>query len=43
MGRLAYRRRVLTAYLPPGRSRLTFRHENPEINGNAKPGELGEW
>lgn len=43
MSRIAYLSRVLSAYLLPGRSQLTFWHEVPELNPNARAGELGEY
>jgi hypothetical protein len=43
MGRLAYLRRVLAAYVLGGRSQLTFWHETPAVNPRAKPGKLGEY
>lgn len=41
--RLAYYRRILSAYLLGGESHLTFWHETPEENWNARAGELGEY
>ena len=38
-----YYRRILRAYLGPGRSQLTFWHETPEINPRACYTELGEY
>lgn len=43
MPRLSYYRRILSAYLLGGKSHLTFWHETPEENLNARPGELGEY
>lgn len=43
MGRLAYWRRILAAYVLGGRSQLTFWHETPAINGRAMAGSLGEY
>lgn len=43
MGRPAYWRRILAAYLLPGPSQLTFWHETPELNPIARPGELGPY
>jgi heparosan-N-sulfate-glucuronate 5-epimerase len=40
---LSYYRRIVSAYLLGGQSHLTFWHETPEENLNAKPGELGEY
>ncbi|MFZ0760391.1 MAG: D-glucuronyl C5-epimerase family protein, partial [Candidatus Sulfotelmatobacter sp.] len=40
---LGYYRRIVGAYLIGGESHLTFWHETPEENLNAKPGELGEY
>ncbi|MBZ5679382.1 MAG: D-glucuronyl C5-epimerase family protein [Acidobacteriia bacterium] len=41
--RLNYYRRILSAYLLGGKSHLTFWHETPEENLNARAGELGEY
>ena len=41
--RLNYYRRILSAYLLGGKSHLTFWHETPEENRNARAGELGEY
>ena len=41
--RLDYYRRILCAYLGPGRSQLTFWHETPEINPHACSTNLGEY
>jgi len=38
-----YYRRILSAYLLGGNSHLTFWHETPTENPNAKPAELGEY
>ncbi len=43
MPRLAYYRRIFSAYLLGGKSHLTFWHETPAENPNATPGELGEY
>ena len=43
MGRLSYYRRIFAAYLGSGPSQLTFWHDVPEPNPNARPGELGEY
>ena len=43
MGRTAYLRRILAAYLLPGPSQLTFWHETPAVNPEARPGELGPY
>jgi heparosan-N-sulfate-glucuronate 5-epimerase len=40
---LSYYRRIVSAYLLGGQSHLTFWHETPEENLNAKAGELGEY
>jgi hypothetical protein len=42
-GRLAYYRRIFSAYLLPGQSQLTFWHETPELNPNLSTHELGEY
>jgi hypothetical protein len=41
--RLAYYRRVFSAYLLGGKSHLTFWHETPAENPNAPSTELGEY
>jgi heparosan-N-sulfate-glucuronate 5-epimerase len=41
--RLNYYRRVFSAYLLPGKSQLTFWHDQPEVNPNAVAGKLGEY
>ena len=41
--RLSYYRRIFSAYLLGGKSHLTFWHETPAENPNARPGELGEY
>jgi len=41
--RLAYYRRIFSAYLLSGKSHLTFWHETPAENPHATPGELGEY
>jgi heparosan-N-sulfate-glucuronate 5-epimerase len=41
--RLSYYRRIFSAYVLGGKSHLTFWHEIPEENPNARPGELGEY
>ena len=38
-----YYRRILRAYVGPGRSQLTFWHETPEINPRAGSEKLGEY
>jgi len=38
-----YYRRILSAYVGPGRSQLTFWHETPEINPRACFTQLGEY
>lgn len=43
LNRLQYYRRIVPAYLMPGRSQLTFWHETPEANSRAKFYELGEY
>jgi heparosan-N-sulfate-glucuronate 5-epimerase len=40
---LNYYRRIFSAYLTSGKSHLTFWHETPEENSNARAGELGEY
>ena len=39
--RFGYYRRVISAYLLGGTSHLSFWHETPEENLNARVGELG--
>ena len=41
--RLAYYRRVFTAYLTARRSHLTFWHETPQLNNHFQVHELGEY
>jgi hypothetical protein len=41
--RLAYYRRIFSAYLLGGKSHLTFWHETPAENPNATANELGEY
>jgi hypothetical protein len=41
--RLHYYRRIFSAYLLPGKSHLSFWHETPELNPNAKADQLGEY
>lgn len=41
--RLNYYRRVLPAYLLPGKSQLTFWHERPQANPRATASDLGEY
>ena len=41
--RLQYYRRIFGAYLMPGQSQLTFWHETPQANPNARHDELGEY
>ena len=43
MSRLQYYRRVLGAYVVPGKSQLTFWHDRPEINPNGSVSEVGEY
>ena len=40
---LRYYRRIFSAYLLGGKSHLTFWHETPRENPNAKPTQLGEY
>jgi len=42
-GRLAYYRRIFSAYLGGRTSHLTFWHEVPEVNDRAQPDALGEY
>lgn len=41
--KLQYQRRILSAYLRPGRSQLAFWHDTPGIGADLRPGELGEY
>lgn len=41
--RLNYYRRISSAYLLPGKSQLTFWHDQPQINPGASLGQLGEY
>jgi len=41
--RLTYYRRIVSAYLFPGRSQLSFWHDVPRVNPNAQIHELGEY
>src|SRR2546430_7932978 len=41
--RLKYYRRILSAYLFPGQSQLTFWHDVPRVNPNVQIRELGEY
>ncbi len=43
MPTLAYYRRIFSAYLIGGKSHLTFWHETPAANPNARAEELGEY
>ncbi len=43
MGRLGYRRRIAASYLLSSPSRLTFRHETPELNPKFRADALGEY
>ena len=43
MPSLNYYRRIFSAYLIGGKSHLTFWHEIPQANENARAGELGEY
>lgn len=40
---LSYYRRIFRAYLLPGTSQLSFWHETPEANPNARADRLGEY
>jgi len=41
--RLNYYRRISSAYLLPGKSQLTFWHDQPRVNSDASVGQLGEY
>src|SRR4029077_5605081 len=41
--RLKYYRRIVSAYLFPGQSQLTFWHDVPQVNPNAQIRDLGEY
>lgn len=41
--RLNYYRRISSAYLLPGKSQLTFWHDQPQVNSGASIGQLGEY
>ncbi len=41
--RLNYYRRISSAYLLPGKSQLTFWHDQPQVNPEASVGKLGEY
>jgi heparosan-N-sulfate-glucuronate 5-epimerase len=41
--RLNYYRRISSAYLLPGKSQLTFWHDQPQVNSDASFGQLGEY
>jgi heparosan-N-sulfate-glucuronate 5-epimerase len=41
--RLNYYRRISSAYLLPGKSQLSFWHDQPQVNSSASVGELGEY
>ena len=41
--RLNYYRRISSAYLLPGKSQLTFWHDQPQVNSDASVGRLGEY
>jgi heparosan-N-sulfate-glucuronate 5-epimerase len=41
--RLNYYRRISRAYLLPGKSQLTFWHDQPQINPGAPIGQLGQY
>lgn len=43
MGRLSYWRRILSAYLGPGSSNLSFWHERPEAHPRARFDRLGPY
>src|SRR5437763_3726308 len=43
MPTLSYYRRILTTYLPGGKSHLTFCHETPEENLDSSANELGPY
>jgi heparosan-N-sulfate-glucuronate 5-epimerase len=43
VSRLQYYRRILSAYIVPGKSQLTFWHELPEANPRASVHQLGEY
>jgi hypothetical protein len=43
INRAQYYRRIFGAYLIPGQSQLTFWHETPQANPNARVDELGEY
>jgi heparosan-N-sulfate-glucuronate 5-epimerase len=41
--RLNYYRRISSAYLLPGKSQLTFWHDQPQVNSGASIGQLGQY
>ena len=41
--RLNYYRRISSAYLLPGKSQLTFWHDQPQVNSDAPVEQLGEY
>ena len=41
--RLNYYRRISSAYLLPGKSQLTFWHDQPQVNSGASIGQLDEY
>ncbi len=41
--RLNYYRRISSAYLLPGKSQLTFWHDQPQVNSDAPLDQLGEY
>ena len=43
MKRLAYYQRIFSAYLLRGNSQLSFWHDEPEANPQARPDHLGEY
>ncbi len=42
-GRWRYYRRILSAYVGPGPSHLSFWHDTPEVNENAPTDRIGEY
>ena len=42
-GRLNYYRRISSAYLLPGKSQITFWHDQPQVNPAASTEQLGEY
>jgi len=43
LARLKYWKRIVTAYYGGGKSHLTFWHGVPEVNADARPGELDQY